>query len=75
MDELCIFPSGGGCIDVGGNRYGEIDGRRGGGRYRQWCHSEGDHPKSCAGAFVGPQHSATAIFCGDVCVNVGVKRV
>ena len=61
VDESRVLRSGGGCIDVGGDRYWEIGGRRGGGRCRWWCRSEGDHPKSCAGAFVGAQHSATAI--------------
>ena len=31
---------------------------------RRCCRSEGDHPKSCAGAFVGAQHNATAIQYG-----------
>ena len=35
-----------------------------GGCRRRSCRSEGDHPKSCAGAFVGAQHDATVIRYG-----------
>ena len=60
-----VLCSGGCGFNVGGNRDDGVDaGWRVGGP-RWWCHhSEGDYPKSCAGAFVGAQYRAAAIRYG-----------
>ncbi len=59
-----VLRSGGCGFNVGGDCHGEVVGWRVGGCCRRCCRSKGDHPKSCADAFVGAQHNATVIRYG-----------